>query len=125
MQNDNLKLKTDLKERAYRFALRVIKLIDLLPKEMSCQVIGKQLLRSGTSIGANITEARASSSKRDFTKFFTYSLKSANESMFWLQLLSDSGKTKGLDLKSLTQELQEISNMLGSSILTLKGKRRF
>lgn len=123
MQNQNVKLKTDLKERAYQFALRVIKLIDLLPKDMSSRVIGKQLLRSGTSIGANIIEARASSSKRDFTNFFTHSLKSANESMFWLELLNDSGKAGAINLNPLTQELKEISNILGSSILTLKGKK--
>lgn len=123
MQNDNVKLKTDLKQRAYQFALRIIKLIDLLPKDMSCGVIGKQLMRSSTSIGANIIEARASSSKKDFTNFFTYALKSANESMFWLELLCDSGKAQNINLDPLVQELKEISNILGSSILTLKNKK--
>ena len=127
MQNDNLKVKTgksDLKQRAYLVALRVIKLIDLLPKEVTAQTIGKQLIRSATSIAANIAEARGSSSKKDFTNFFSYSLKSANESIFWVELLRDSGKAKGIDLTSLLQELNEVANILGSSLLTLRGKRK-
>jgi len=127
VQNDNLKVKTgksDLKQRAYLVALRVIKLIDLLPKEVTAQTIGKQLIRSATSIAANIAEARGSSSKKDFTNFFSYSLKSANESIFWVELLRDSGKAKGIDLTSLLQELNEVANILGSSLLTLRGKRK-
>lgn len=127
MQNDNLKVKTgksDLKQRAYLVALRVIKLIDLLPKEVTAQTIGKQLIRSATSIAANIAEARGSSSKKDFTNFFSYSLKSANESIFWVELLRDSGKAKGIDLTSILQELNEVANILGSSLLTLRGKRK-
>jgi four helix bundle protein len=127
VQNDNLKVKTGksyLKQRAYLVALRVIKLIDLLPKEVTAQTIGKQLIRSATSIAANIAEARGSSSKKDFTNFFSYSLKSANESIFWVELLRDSGKAKGIDLTSLLQELNEVANILGSSLLTLRGKRK-
>jgi len=127
VQNDNLKVKTgksDLKQRAYLVALRVIKLIDLLPKEVTAQTIGKQLIRSATSIAANIAEARGSSSKKDFTNFFSYSLKSANESIFWVELLRDSGKAKGIDLTSILQELNEVANILGSSLLTLRGKRK-
>ncbi len=58
------KYKSDLKDLAFQFALRIIKLIDILPRNVSCEVVGKQLLRSSLSIGANISEARASSSKK-------------------------------------------------------------
>lgn len=125
MQNENLKIKnvkTDVRQRAYQTALRVIRLFDLLPKEAASQIIGKQLLRSATSIAANIIEARGSSSKKDFTNFFSYALKSANESIFWVKLLRDSGKAANINLNPLYQELTEIANILGSSILTLKGK---
>jgi four helix bundle protein len=91
---------------------------------MSSQVVAKQLLRSATSIGANIVEARASSSRRDFTNFFNHALKSANESVFWLELMRNSGKAQGIDLEPLTQELSEIANILGSSLLTLRGKNK-
>ncbi|MDO8559632.1 MAG: four helix bundle protein [bacterium] len=114
----------DLKHRAYLFALRVIKFIATLDQRDSVvQVIAKQLLRSATSIGANIIEAQAGSSKKDFTNFFTHALKSANESKFWLGLLRDSGKASAESADALLQETNELANILGSSILTLKGKR--
>ena len=89
------------------------------------QIISKQLLRSATSIGANIIEAQAGSSKKDFTNFFSHALKSANESKFWLGLLRDSKKGNQEEIEKLLQETIELSNILGSSILTLKGKKKF
>jgi len=124
MQNHNAKSKNDLKIRAYNLALNTIKFIDSLDKkDLSVEIITKQLLRSLTSIGANIIEAQAASSKRDFTKFFTYALKSANESKFWLGLLRDSNKANKESVNRLLNEVIEVANILGASILTLKGKR--
>jgi len=126
MQNNNPKLKTDLRRRVYFYALEIIKFIDSLDqKDFSVQIIAKQLLRSATSIGANIIEAQAGSTKRDFTNFFAYALKSANESKFWLGLLRDSGKANKEWANRLLQETTELANILGSSILTLKGKKKF
>lgn len=126
MQNNNSKLKTDLKARAYFYALEIIKFIDSLDKkDFSAQIISRQILRSATSIGANIIEAQAGSTKRDFTNFFSYALKSANESKFWLGLLRDSAKSDKNKTEILLQETIEIANILGSSILTLKGKKKF
>ena len=85
--------------------------------------MGKQLLRSGTSVLANYIEANSASSKKDFINYFTHSLKSANESKVWLALLRDTNKGNKDKLKWLLQELVEIANVLASSILTLKGKR--
>ena len=124
MQNNSEKIKTDLKKRAYIFALAIIKFIDQLNKnDMSTQIITRQLLRSATSVGANIIEAQAGSSKKDFTNFFNHALKSANESKFWLGLLRDSRKANKEKVSDLLQETVELANILGSSILTLKGKR--
>jgi len=126
MQNNNSKSKTNLKQRAYLYALDTIKFIDGLDKkDFSVQIITKQLLRSATSVGANIIEAQAGSTKKDFTNFFNYALKSANESKFWLGLLRDSGKADKGQVDKLLQETIELANILGSSILTLKGKKRF
>lgn len=126
MQNSNSKLKIDLKQRAYLHALDVIKFVDSLNKnDFSAQVIAKQLLRSATSIGANIIEAQAGSSKKDFTNFFNYALKSANESKFWFGLLRDSDKANKIRAQELLQETSELANILGSSILTLRGKNKF
>jgi len=123
MQNDNAKFKNEFKKRLYDWVLRLIKFIDKLPKDSVCSVMGKQLLRSGTSILANYIEANSASSKKDFINFFTYSLKSANESKVWLSLLKDTNKGEQNELKWLLGELIEIANILASSIITLKGKR--
>ena len=126
MQNNNSKFKTDLKKRAYLYALEIIKFIDILDRrDLSVRIIGNQLLRSATSIGANIIEAQAGSKKRDFTNFFSYALKSANESKFWLGLIRDSKKGDEEKSNKLLKETNEIANILGFSILTLKGKKRF
>jgi four helix bundle protein len=123
MQNQNSKLKTELKHRAYQYSIKVIEFIDTLPKDVSTDIIANQLLRSTTSIGANIVEAKGASSKRDFTNFFSHSLKSANESLYWLGLLRDAKKINNAQLKYLLNETKELANILGSSVLTLKGKK--
>ena len=123
MQNQSSKLKNDLKRRAYQYSIAIIEFLDALPKDISSQVIAKQLLRSATSIGANVVEAKGASSRKDFTNFFSYSLKSANESLYWLGLLRDAKKINNPRLEYLLIETKELANILGSSILTLKGKR--
>ena len=123
MQNDSAKFKNEFKRRLYNWVLRLIKFIDKLPKDSVCSVMGKQLIRSGTSVLANYIEANSASSKKDFINFFTHSLKSANESKVWLTLLRDTNKGNQVELKWLSDELVEIANILASSILTLKGKK--
>ena len=90
---------------------------------MVCRRIGDQLLRSGTSILANYVEGYSASSRKDFTNFFNYSLKSANESKLWLELLRDSGKVSFESVQWFINEFNEIAKMFGASILHLKGKR--
>lgn len=114
------KPRTDLKERIHKHVLNTMKFIDLLPRNISCEIIGKQLLRSVTSIGANVSEAHASSSRKDFINFMTYSLKSANESLFWLKLMQDSGKGDQSSLRPIISEGEEIGKILGASVVTLK-----
>ncbi|MBU2613839.1 four helix bundle protein [Patescibacteria group bacterium] len=123
MQNDKPTVKNEFQRRVYRFALDIIQLIDGLSKEQTVRIIAEQLLRSATSVGANVVEARASSSKKDYTNFFNYALKSANETKFWLALLMDSGKTDKNKANRVLKEANEIANILAASILTLKGKR--
>ena len=83
MQNDKAKFKDEFKNRVYRFALDVIRFVDRLPVEQTSRIISDQLLRSTTSIGANVIEAQAASSRKDYTNFFAHALKSANECKFW------------------------------------------
>lgn len=119
----NVKI-VSVKERAYFFCLKLIKFVDSLnSKDMTTQIIMKQLIRSGTSIGANIVEAQAGSSKKDFANFYTHALKSANETKFWIGLLRDSHKSDKETSNNLLKETREIANILGSSILTLKRKK--
>lgn len=122
---NKLNLKRNLKYRTYNFSLATIGFLEILPRNYIHQVIGRQLLRSATSIGANIIEAQAGRSKKDFTNFYHTALKSANETKYWLCLIRD--KTKKKEVKSraedLLKEASEIANMLGSSLLTLKGKK--
>jgi len=105
--------------------LILIQFIDSLPNNRTSKIIGDQLLRSGSSIGANYFEARAASSKNDFTNFFNHSLKSANESKFWLEILIEAEKCDVQQAVKLLKEVSEIANVFASSILTLKGKNRF
>jgi four helix bundle protein len=123
MQNDKAKFKVEFKERLYHFVLRLIKFVSTLPSNDITRVIISQLLRSGTSILANYIEARASSSKKEFTNFFQHSLKSANESSVWLMLLRDTNNGDKQEIEYLLKELEEISNMFASAILRLKGKK--
>jgi four helix bundle protein len=123
MQNDRAKFKKEFKGRIYGFALDVIGLVDRLPAEQASRIISDQLLRSTTSIGANVIEAQAASSRRDYTNFFTYALKSANECKFWLGLLRDSDRVDKATITKLPKEATEIANILATSILTLKGRK--
>lgn len=111
------------KRRLYQFTLRLVSFIEKLPKDRVSYIIADQLLRSGTSIMANYIEAYAASSRRDFTNFFSHSLKSANESKFWIALLRDTGKANKEEANPLLAELDEICRILGSSVLTLRGKK--
>lgn len=122
MENDKSKFKNEFKKRLYKWVLNLIEYLDKLPKDNTSSTMSKQLLRSGTSVLANYIEAGSASSKKDFVNFYTHSLKSANESKVWLSLLKDTGRG-GNDIKPLIDELVEISNIIASSILTLKGKR--
>jgi len=123
VQNHNSKLKTELKYRCYYFSINVINFLKGLPEKRVYWVIADQLLRSATSVGANIVEAKSSSSRRDFIKFFEISLKSANETKYWLGLLRDATDANKEKANKLLTEVEEISKMLGSSLLTLKNKR--
>ena len=126
-QNHNSKFKSDIKLRAYKFSIAIIEFIVAFPNKKTFWILGDQLLRSATSIGANIVEAKCSSSKREFSRYYEIALKSSNETCYWLCLLRDTSLSKETDqkqLKKILDEAVEISKILGSSLLTLKGKRK-
>lgn len=121
---DNKEYKRKLLERVLKFGKDSIKFIDSLPNRRSCWIIGDQYLRSSTSVGANVVEAQASSSRKDFINFLTHALKSANESKYWLFLLADVNGVNQSERQRLLKEADEIARILGSSTATLKGQNK-
>jgi len=124
MQNDKETFKKEFKKRLYNFVLRLIRLLESLPKNGTIIIIGDQLLRSGTSILGNYIEGQSASSKKDFLKYIEICLKSTNESKLWICLLRDTGKIKPEEAKWFLNELNEFANIFGQSVLTLKGKNK-
>ena len=120
MQKLKEKVQSDIPQRCYKFGLNVIKLCDLLPNRRTAWVIGGQLIRSATSVGANVIEARASSSRKEYKRYFEIALRSANESVYWLDLLKDSSLCTEVQTETLRDEAKQISLILGKSVITLK-----
>ena len=120
MQNNKQIYKVDLLQRSYTFSLDIIKITDSLPQKRSAWVISDQLIRSATSVGANLTEAKSASSRLEFKKFHEIALKSVNESKYWLSLLRDTGLSKAETVTVLLKEIGEISNMIASGVIKLK-----
>jgi four helix bundle protein len=116
------KYSQSLTDRCYKFSLNLIKFIEKLPYKQTSKIISNQVLRSGTSVGANLVEATASSSRLEFKKFHEIALKSANETKYWLNLLKDSQKADTITVSGLLDEITQLSNMIASGIIKLKGK---
>lgn len=117
--------KEEFKRRIKTYVIRLIAFLSKLPREPIFREILSQLIRSGTSIGANYHEATAASSKKDFQNYFHHSLKSANETKFWLDILIDTRLVPDplqTEANWLLQETVELANIFASSILTMKGK---
>ena len=110
MENENVIIK-----KSYDFALRIIKVYKYLLNKNE-YVLSKQLLRSGTSIGANITEAQEAISKRDFKNKMSISLKEAVETRYWLNLLKDSEYLSEKQIRNLLDELNEIIKILSKIV---------
>ncbi|OGH12640.1 MAG: hypothetical protein A2776_03125 [Candidatus Levybacteria bacterium RIFCSPHIGHO2_01_FULL_40_10] len=129
MQKPNIKtteqkLKTEFQQRLYKYTLSSLKFIGTIAlSDVATKIIVNQLIRSLTSIGANIIEAKASSSKKDFARYFDIALKSANETKYWLYLLRDLDKADKLKIQEIIDETAEIANIIGSSLLTMRNKR--
>ena len=103
------KEEKDLRERTKAFALRIVRMFSALPKTTEAQVLGKQLLRSGTSIGANYREAFRARSKAEFIAKCGDSLREIEESAYWLELLVESGVVSVEKLTPLRQECEELT----------------
>ena len=114
MKHENLKVRTKA------FALRIINLVDKLPNNLSCQVIGKQLLRCGTSVGANYRASCRARSQADFISKIGIVIEEADEALFWMELLVESGMIKEVLLQSLINEANELVAIFIASGKTAK-----
>jgi four helix bundle protein len=110
----------NIQERTFLFGVKVIKMAGCLPKTPAGFAISSQVIRSGTSIGANIAEAQDAASKADFTKGLIISLKEARETEFWLKMIGVSGLLSKEELKLLLVETVEIVKILRASVKKLK-----
>ncbi len=117
------KSKDQLKYRAYRFSVELIKFATTLPNQQVYRIILHQLIRAATSIGANIIEAQGAASKKDFSNYFHIAFKSANETKYWLCLLRDTTNSDKEKINELLKEADELTKILAASLLTLKGKK--
>ena len=122
-QNQDKNLKTELKYRAFYLSINVIRFLESLDYKQSLKIISDQLIRCITSVGANIVEAKASSSKKEFLNYFQIALKSANETKYWLAMLKELLPEKGKEIDKFLIETGEIAKIIGTSVLTMKGKR--
>ncbi len=120
MYFNNMKKESIIKDKTYAFAIRIIKLSTFLIEEKKEYIISKQLLRSGTSVGALIREAEYAQSAADFVHKFHISLKEANETEYWLNLLRDTDYLNEALFLSLEQDIKEILRLLIVSIKTAK-----
>lgn len=107
-------------DRSYQFALRIVKMGQELPENNGARIIGNQLLRAGTSVGANVEEAVAAYSKTDFTHKMNIALKEARETHYWLRLLRDSSMIKQVRLEAIISESEEIKKILGAIVRTAR-----
>jgi four helix bundle protein len=116
------KSESIIANKSYTFALEIIKLYKHLIKNKKEYVLSKQVLRSGTSVGANINEAISGQSKRDFVHKLSIALKEGRETSYWLNLLKDSDFINLTEFTKLNNDCNEIIKILSSIILTTKEK---
>jgi four helix bundle protein len=107
-----------IKEKSYLFALDIIHLVKELPRNTAGYALGKQIIRSGTSIGENIEEAIGASSKNDFTYKMCVAKKEARETLYWLGLIADSKLTNNYNTNKLADAAKELIRILTAIVKT-------
>ncbi len=107
-------------DRSYDFAVRIVKLYKYLNKTFNERILSAQVLKSGTSIGANVCEATRGQSKRDFISKMNIALKESYETQYWLKLLKDGEYITSDEFNSLHADNQVITNIIAKIILTSK-----
>jgi four helix bundle protein len=114
----------DIHQRTYKFALRIVLLARHIPDSPDCRVLTRQLVRSGTSVGANVEEAAAGSSRKDFLYGMNIALKDARETHYWLRLIRDARILPPARLEKIIVEADELWRILGAIVSKGRGTRR-
>lgn len=117
MKEDNI-----IQKKSYDFALRIVRLYIYLKEEKKEYTLGGQILRSGTSIGANVEEAIGGQSDKDFFAKMSIAYKEARETHYWVRLLADSEFIKQSEKESLLNDCDELLKIIGSIRKTMKNK---
>lgn len=106
----------DLRERTFDFGLRIIRISKQVPNSKENIVLVRQLLRAGTSIGANVEEAEAAYTRQEFSYKMSIALKEARETQYWLRLVKESNIVQSDHLDALISEAEELKKILGSIV---------
>ncbi len=117
-----MKTNNIIQEKSFAFAIRIVNLYKYLTSEKTEFVLSKQLLRSGTSIGANIEESIGGVSEKDFLNKLGISYKEARESIYWLKLLNKTDYLSDSEFESLYNDAEEICKILGKIQITIKSR---
>lgn len=112
----------DFKKRTKEYALRVIRLVEALPQDRTCRILGDQLLRAGTSVGANYRSSIRAKSRADFIAKMGIVEEECDESLYWMELLAAAGKIRGDRLADLMREGDEIVSITVASIKTARSR---
>lgn len=120
MDNGKLRMENIVKDKSFAFALRIVKLAKFLQMEKKEFVLSKQVLRSGTAIGALIREAEHAQSKADFINKMSIALKEANETDYWIELLHQADILSKESYQSIHPDIQELLKLLVTIVKTSK-----
>lgn len=123
MQTDKDKFKKEFIARLVALTVRVLRFATKLRQDKNLWAVADQLIRCTGSVGANVVEAKGSPSTRDYTRFFEIALKSANETKYWLVVIREYSTELRDEANSILDEADQVGKIIGSSVLTLKGKR--
>jgi len=122
--NNRKTFKQDFKKRCFFFSLSILKISELLREKRINWILIDQLVRSATSIGANIVEGGNSTSKKEFINYFQIALKSSSETLYWLSLLRETNPSHKLDIEILIKECIEIKKIISTIILNTKSNSK-
>lgn len=117
MKKDNV-----VQIKSYAFAVRVVRLYQHLTSERKERVLSRQLLRSGTSIGANVEEAIGGQSRADFASKLSIAYKETRETIYWLRLMKDTGYLSGKEFDSIFADADELRRIIAAILTTTKRK---